>query len=115
LTAPVFDTAYSTVYNTIELGDRQQEVAVAPLQIVIDTNVLLAGLRSPRGASYQILRLMGHGYFDAHNDDMILEVAVASGAAAIVTFNKHDFRGCERFGLRLLTPGELLKEIGVLK
>jgi len=140
-----------------------------PIQIVIDTNVILAGLRSPRGASYQVLSLLGRGYFDAHisvplvleyesvalrhlddlpissgdvndflnyvcrvgvaheiyyiwrpflsdpDDDMILEVAVASRSAAIVTFNKHDFRGCERFGLRLLTPAELLQEIGVLK
>jgi putative PIN family toxin of toxin-antitoxin system len=140
-----------------------------PIQIVIDTNVILAGLRSPRGASYQVLSLLGRGYFDAHisvplvleyesvalrhlgdlpissgdgndflnyvcrvsvaheiyyiwrpflsdpDDDMILEVAVVSSAAAIVTFNKHDFHGCERFGLRLLTPAELLQEIGVLK
>ncbi|MFN8487462.1 MAG: putative toxin-antitoxin system toxin component, PIN family [Caldilineaceae bacterium] len=139
------------------------------LQIVIDTNVLLAGLRSPRGASYQVLRLLAGGYFDvnisvplvleyesiakrylddlpinaqdveelidyvctiahAHevhytwrpflpdpNDEMILELAVSASCDAIVTFNKRDFRGCEQFGLRLLTPVELLQEIGVLK
>lgn len=34
---------------------------------------------------------------------------------AIVTFNKNDFRGCDRFGVRLLTPAELLREIGGLK
>jgi predicted nucleic acid-binding protein len=49
------------------------------------------------------------------DDDMVLEVAVTSASHAIVTFNKQDFRGCERFGLRLLTPLELLKEIGVLR
>ena len=49
------------------------------------------------------------------DDDMVLDVAVTSNSAAIVTFNKHDFRGCERFDLRLLTPVELLKEIGVLR
>lgn len=138
-------------------------------QVVIDTNVILAGLRSPRGASYQVLRLLGRGYYDLHisvplileyesvvlrhlddlpissgdvndflnyvcrvgiaheiyftwrpflndpNDDMVLEVAVSSGSAAIVTFNKQDFRGCERFGLRLLTPAELMQEIGVFQ
>jgi putative PIN family toxin of toxin-antitoxin system len=142
---------------------------VAILHVVIDTNVVLAGLRSPRGASYQVLSLLGRGYFDVHisvplileyesvalrhlddlpisngdvndflnyvchvgvaheiyytwrpflndpNDDMVLEVAVASGSAAIVTFNKHDFHGCECFGLRLMTPAELLQKIGVLK
>jgi putative PIN family toxin of toxin-antitoxin system len=142
---------------------------VPALQIVIDTNVVIAALRSPRGASYRVLSLLGSRHFDVHisvplvleyesvalrhldalpitggdvedvlnyicrvgiaheiyyiwrpflsdpEDDMVLEVAVASGSAAIVTFNKHDFRGCERFGLRLLAPAELLQEIGVLK
>ena len=139
------------------------------LQIVMDTNVFVAALRSPRGASYRVLELLGSGYFDIHisvplileyesaalrhldelpitgndvadvldfvckvgvpheiyytwrpflndpQDDMVLEVAVASASHAIVTFNKHDFRGCEHFGLRLLTPAELLQEIGALK
>ncbi len=138
-------------------------------QIVMDTNVFIAALRSPHGASYRMLGLLGRGYFDVHisvplvleyesvalrhldelpitdndvadvldfvckvgvpheiyymrrpflgdpDDDMVLEVAVTSSSHAIVTFNKHDFRGCERFGLRLLTPAELLQEIGVLK
>jgi putative PIN family toxin of toxin-antitoxin system len=141
---------------------------VATLQLVIDTNVIVAGLRSPNGASYQVLQLLGNDLFDVHvsvplileyesaiqshlsnlpiteedvsafldficqvahaheiyflwrpllsdpGDDMVLEVAVASASDAIVTFNKPDFRGCERFGLRLLTPAELLMEIGVL-
>lgn len=139
------------------------------LQVVLDTNVLIAGLRSPSGASFRVLGLLGKGYFNVHisvplvleyesvilrklddlpiarndvedfldyicrvgigheiyfawrpflndpNDDMVLEVAVASQSDAIVTFNKHDFRGCERFGLRLLTSAELLQQIGVLR
>ena len=47
-------------------------------------------------------------------DDHILEVAVASGAGAIITYNKRDFRGVEKFGLKLLDPRELLAEIGEL-
>ncbi|MGB3059308.1 MAG: putative toxin-antitoxin system toxin component, PIN family [Anaerolineae bacterium] len=139
------------------------------LQVVLDTNVLIAALRSPRGASYRVLQLLDKGFFDIHisvplvleyesvalrqlddlpisrkhveelldyvckvgfaheiyyawrpflsdpDDDMVLEVAIASSSNAIVTFNKRDFRGCERFGVRLLTPAELLQEIGVLK
>lgn len=34
------------------------------LQIVIDTNVLVAGLRSNRGASYRLLQLVGAGRFE---------------------------------------------------
>jgi predicted nucleic acid-binding protein len=49
------------------------------------------------------------------SDDYVLEVAVAAGCDAIVTYNKRDFKGIERFGLRVLDPRELLTEIGVIK
>lgn len=46
-------------------------------------------------------------------DEMVLELAVAAGCDAIVTFNKRDFQGVEQFAIRLLTPAELLREIGL--
>ena len=49
------------------------------------------------------------------NDDLVLEVAVAGGCDAIVTFNGRDFAGAERFGVRVMTPREFLCEIGELK
>ena len=49
------------------------------------------------------------------NDDFVLEVAVAGGCEVIVTFNKRDFGGAERFGIRVLSPREFLVEIGELK
>lgn len=45
-------------------------------------------------------------------DDMVLEVAVASGCSHIVTFNTRDFAGAERFGVQILTPQAFLAEIG---
>ena len=45
-------------------------------------------------------------------DDMVLELAVASNAEAIVTYNKADFRGSEHFGVKAITPKELLMQIG---
>lgn len=45
------------------------------------------------------------------DDDRILEVAVRS-ASNIVTFNREDFRGAERFGVQITTPRELLTAIG---
>jgi putative PIN family toxin of toxin-antitoxin system len=45
------------------------------------------------------------------DDDRILEVAVRSGSN-IVTFNRADFRGADRFGVRIITPRELLTAIG---
>jgi len=136
------------------------------LRIVLDTNVLIAALRSPTGASYQVLQLIGRGYFETcvsvplvleydnvakrelaallidskdvdnlidyicrvsrrselfftwrpqlrdPDDEMVLETAIGNDSHAIVTFNKRDFAGSERFGTRLLTPAELLQEIG---
>jgi putative PIN family toxin of toxin-antitoxin system len=42
-------------------------------------------------------------------DDMILELAVNGMADAIVTFNTKDFKGVyEKFGVKVLTPKELL-------
>ena len=45
-------------------------------------------------------------------DDMVLEVAVESESHFIVTFNKRDFKGCEIFGINLVTPQEFLHLIG---
>lgn len=136
------------------------------MRVVLDTNVLVAGLRSKNGASYRILKDLVQGKFEIGvsvplileyeatlsrqiqeltlnasdvesfldylcqigekqpvfylwrphladpGDDMVLELAVASGADAIVTFNQRDFSGIDRFGIRILTPGEFLNLIG---
>lgn len=48
-------------------------------------------------------------------DDLVLELAVESGAAYIVTFNKKGFHGIERFGVKAVTPQEFLAIIGERK
>jgi hypothetical protein len=40
----------------------------------------------------------------------VLELAVASGARSVVTYNTADFKGAEKFGVRPITPKELLEE-----
>jgi putative PIN family toxin of toxin-antitoxin system len=134
--------------------------------VVLDTSVLVAGVRSRRGASFQLLSQIGTGAFDVAvsvplvleyedavirhlaattlseadvgdiidyicsvavrqeifylwrpilrdpGDDLVLELAVAANCDAIVTHNIRDFAGMSQFGLRLLTPGEFLREIG---
>jgi putative PIN family toxin of toxin-antitoxin system len=138
------------------------------MKIVIDTNVLVAALRSRRGASFKLVSFLPTDKFSIFNsvplvleyedalmrlespaiteqdirdfvdflceighhqeifflwrpflpdpsDDHVLEVAVAAGCDAIVTYNKRDFEGIERFGLRILDPRELLSEIGVIR
>jgi putative PIN family toxin of toxin-antitoxin system len=45
-------------------------------------------------------------------DECLLELAVASGADAIVTFNERDFSGVEAaFGVNVLKPLQFLKQI----
>ena len=48
------------------------------------------------------------------DDDMVLELAVTAGCDYIVTYNKRDFVGAERFGIRIATPREFLKVLGEL-
>ena len=48
------------------------------------------------------------------SDDLVLEVAVAAGCEAIITYNNRHFRNIEKFGLRALDPKEFLAEIGVI-
>jgi putative PIN family toxin of toxin-antitoxin system len=137
--------------------------------VVLDTNVLVAAVRSRRGASFQLLSLIGIGAFEIAvsvplvleyedalirhlaatdlseddvrdiidymcsvavrqevfylwrpvlkdpGDDLVLELAIAANCDAIVTHNIRDFAGLSRFGLRLLTPGEFLQELGGLQ
>ena len=137
-------------------------------EVVLDTNVMVAGLRSSRGAAAMLLALVGTGRFginlsvplvfeyedvllrpdvgvslpqrvvadvlDYHctvarhheifylwrpylrdpGDDMLLELAVKSGAQYIVTYNERDFAGSERFGVQALTPAAFLRKIGAL-
>lgn len=47
-------------------------------------------------------------------DDFILELAVESGCALIITFNVRDFIGSARFGITALTPREFLRQLGEL-
>lgn len=45
------------------------------------------------------------------NDDMVAEVAVASGASAIVTHNLRDFAAVVRFGVQVLPPARFLLQL----
>ncbi|MBS0366227.1 MAG: putative toxin-antitoxin system toxin component, PIN family [Proteobacteria bacterium] len=137
------------------------------MSLVLDTDVMVAALRSPRGASAELLRqvLVGErlalasvplfveyeavmtrpGHLQAAgatvadvrnlldvlagvvrpveihylwrpqltdaNDEMVLECAANGGARYLATFNVEDFTGvAERFGVRPLMPGQILKE-----
>jgi putative PIN family toxin of toxin-antitoxin system len=46
------------------------------------------------------------------NDEMILELAIKAKADYIVTYNKRDFKGAEKFAIGLATPKEILQQLG---
>ena len=46
------------------------------------------------------------------NDELILELAVSAQCDYIVTHNTKDFKGAEKFGIKVVTPGQFLKIIG---
>ncbi len=135
------------------------------VHLVLDTNVLVAALRSKQGASNKLLRIIASGrasiavsvalvleyedvlqrphqvpgfppgdvsrFIDAicavathqeifytwrpripdPDDEIVLELAVASGASHIVTHNLRHFKIAKKFGIRVVSPSELLKEI----
>lgn len=133
--------------------------------IVIDTNVWVAGRRSRRGASWQLLALIDTGRYHMHlsvplvfeyedvflrhhremhltkpqaralvddicelgiqhevfyrwrgfsrdpDDDHVLELAVAAGADAIITYNKQDFAEAGTFGVAVLNAYEFINQL----
>lgn len=132
---------------------------------MLDTSVLVAAVRSRRGASFDLIARLGDGAFEVAvsvslvleyesallrhlpaspldendvrvlidyicevairqeifflwrpylrdpGDDLVLELAAAAGCDAIVTHNVRDFRGAEKLGVRILTPGQFLQEL----
>lgn len=44
-------------------------------------------------------------------DDHVLELAIESQSKYIITYNKRDFKGVDKFGIEVLTPKEFLEII----
>jgi len=65
---------------------------------------------------HQKIYFMWRPFLKDSNDDMILEVAVNSGAKAIVTFNPKDFKGVKgKFNIDIISPKEYLITKGIIK
>ena len=80
----------------------------APPRIVLDTNVLYAGLYS---ASVSRTNCSGPLTRADAKDDMVLELAVAAQVPPIVSFNAKDFGPASRFGIEVITPKIMLEEL----
>lgn len=52
-------------------------------------------------------------YLKDPKDDLVLEVAVESQSEHIITFNTKDFKGCDKFGIAVVTPQEFITMRGI--
>ena len=141
---------------------------MSPIQIVIDTNVLVSAFRSRNDASHRLIAAIGDPRWEINvsttllleyeavlrrtfkelgkplelvdealdgllrvanrqsipvqyrpllsdaDDDFVLELAIESGAAYVVTFNSRDFEGIQRFGVGVIGPADFLRIVGAL-
>jgi putative PIN family toxin of toxin-antitoxin system len=62
-------------------------------------------------SSLQTIHYLWRPFLPDPKDDHILELAVASQVKNITTFNTRDFKGIERFGIKIISPKKLLEEI----
>ena len=72
----------------------------------LDSIVLLAS----RHSSHFLWR----PFLKDSKDDMVLELAVVSGATEILTYNLKDFKGTEQFGIVAMTPLNYLRKEKIL-
>jgi putative PIN family toxin of toxin-antitoxin system len=65
-------------------------------------------------AHLQEIHFLWRPFLADADDDMVLELAFASGAQYIVTHNVNDFRGSEQLGVSTITPRKFLNLVRTL-
>lgn len=103
-TAPLFLEYEAVLTRPEQLTE--SGLSVEEVGIVLDA---LAAVAEPVRLSY-----LWRPALDDPDDDMVLEAAINGRAAAVVTFNRQDFRGSERFSVAVITPAEALRRIGAI-
>jgi len=64
-----------------------------------------------RLSSFQKIHYLWRPFLPDPKDDHVLELAVASQVGKIVTFNVKDFKNVDEFGVKIISPKQLLEEI----
>lgn len=59
--------------------------------------------------SFQKIHYLWRPFLPDPKDDHVLELAIASQARNITTFNVKDFKGVDKFGVNILRPKDLLE------
>ena len=91
------------------------------MNIVADTNVIVAALRSGKGASHRLLQMVRRGEFVTlhlsaavvleYEEVLLRELALTADVDRLVTFNKVHLQPAVDMGIDLLTPSELLQQL----
>jgi len=101
---PVISTALLFEYEDV-LRRKQSQLAITAQQIdIVLDNICVF-------SEFQKIYFLWRPYLKDAKDDHVLEVAVASKVKLIVTHNIKDFKGVEKFGIKAITPGQLLARI----
>lgn len=90
-----------------DVANRQSEIYELSAQDISDILDYLCSVANRRQIYF-----LWRPFLKDPKDDMVLELAVEAQCDYIISFNKKDFAGVEKFDLRVLTPQELLKAIG---
>ncbi len=61
--------------------------------------------------SFQKIHYLWRPFLPDPKDDHVLELAVASQVKNIATFNAKDFKHVDKFGIKIISPNQLLEEI----
>ena len=62
-------------------------------------------------SSFQKIHYLWRPFLPDPKDDHVLELAVASQVKTITTFNAKDYKGIDKFGVKIISPKQLLEEI----
>ena len=62
-------------------------------------------------SSFQKIHYLWRPFLPDLKDDHVLELAVASQVKRITTFNVKDFKNVDKFGVKIISPKQLLEEI----
>ena len=100
---PVLSVALLFEYeDVLKRNGRQLGIKHADIDSLLDVICSLCSL--------QKIHYLWRPFLRDPKDDLVLELAVASGVKTITTFNTKDFKGVEEFGVQVLSPKKLLEQ-----
>ena len=99
---PVISTTLLFEYEDVLKREQAKlELSSKQVDIILDNICALS--------KFQEIYFLWRPYLKDPKDDHVLEVAVASETKTIVTYNLKDFKGVDKFGIKVVTPGKFLE------